>query len=70
MNTPGNFSGVTQPPVSIGIIVACAVLFLSQFMPASMALWPLESGRFGPWQLLSYAFLHGGFNHIFFNMNK
>jgi len=68
LNTPPSYNSVTRPPVSIGIIVACAILFFSQFMPVSMALWPLESGRFAPWQLLSYALLHGGFNHIFFNM--
>jgi membrane associated rhomboid family serine protease len=33
-----------------------------------MALWPLQSGRFEPWQVVSYGFLHGGFNHLFFNM--
>jgi membrane associated rhomboid family serine protease len=33
-----------------------------------LALWPLESGAFRPWQLVSYAFLHGSFNHLFFNM--
>ncbi|MBY6203868.1 rhomboid family intramembrane serine protease [Halomonas denitrificans] len=46
-----------------------------------LALWPLatpESIRFtdvgvldtgfGPWQLLSYGFLHGGLGHLFFNM--
>ncbi len=46
-----------------------------------LALWPLatpemirfsdvgilETG-FGPWQLLSYGFLHGGLGHLFFNM--
>ena len=31
-------------------------------------LWPIESGFFTPWQLVSYAFLHGNFNHMFFNM--
>ena len=68
MNTPANHRAVSQPPISIVFIVVCAILYFSRFMPASMALWPLESGRFGPWQLLSYGFLHGGFNHIFFNM--
>ena len=34
---------------------------------------PLEDGRvitvgFQPWQLVTYAFLHGGFTHILFNM--
>jgi len=31
-------------------------------------LWPLNSGNFYPWQLVSYMFLHGGFMHIAFNM--
>lgn len=38
------------------------------------ALWPLHGGEryglppFQPWQLVSYAYLHGGIEHIFFNM--
>jgi membrane associated rhomboid family serine protease len=32
------------------------------------ALWPLGSPLFEPWQLISYAFLHGNLAHIFFNM--
>jgi len=34
------------------------------------ALWPpggMDS-RFAPWQLVTYAFLHANFSHIFFNM--
>jgi membrane associated rhomboid family serine protease len=31
-------------------------------------LWPLGSGAFMPWQLVTYMFLHGGWQHIFFNM--
>lgn len=31
-------------------------------------LWPLNSGNFYPWQLVSYMFLHGSFMHIAFNM--
>jgi membrane associated rhomboid family serine protease len=37
-------------------------------LSASLALWPLQGGRFEPWQVVSYAFLHGDLNHIFFNM--
>src|SRR5690606_40331731 len=33
-----------------------------------MALWPLESPYFLPWQFLSYAFMHGSIGHLFFNM--
>jgi membrane associated rhomboid family serine protease len=37
---------------------------------ADFMLWPpggIDS-RFEPWQLVTYAFLHAGFAHIFFNM--
>lgn len=33
-----------------------------------LALWPIGSGHFYPWQILTYMFLHGGFLHLFFNM--
>jgi len=33
-----------------------------------LELWPLQSGHFLPWQLVSYAFLHGSIGHLFFNM--
>jgi len=59
---------VTRPPISIGIIAVCAAVFLLHNISAQLALWPLFSGYFAPWQLVTYAFLHGGFNHIFFNM--
>ena len=36
-------------------------------VPDGLALFPPGSG-FEPWQLVTYAFLHGGFTHIFFNM--
>lgn len=55
-------------PVSLGIILSCvAVLLLGNISPA-LALWPLESGMFYPWQVVTYAFLHGDFAHLFFNM--
>jgi len=36
-------------------------------MGAWLALWPLGHG-FLPWQVLTYAFLHGGIVHLLFNM--
>jgi membrane associated rhomboid family serine protease len=55
-------------PVSLGIIHTCvAVLLLRNISPA-LALWPLESGAFYPWQVVTYSFLHGDFGHLFFNM--
>jgi membrane associated rhomboid family serine protease len=56
------------PPVSMGIIVVCAAILLAKNLSPALALWPVGSGLFGPWQLVSYAFLHGSFNHLFFNM--
>lgn len=63
-----NSSPFSDTPVSFGIIALCAIIFFMRFQPAAMALWPAGSGFFSPWQLVSYAFLHGGFNHLFFNM--
>ena len=65
---PKNRNFVTQPPVSIGIIVACIAVFLLNNISGQLALWPMNSGFFQPWQLISYSFLHGGFNHLFSNM--
>ncbi len=41
---------------------------LGESLSRWMALWPLESGQFMPWQVVTYAFMHGGIGHLFFNM--
>lgn len=41
---------------------------IGQALFAYGALWPLGSGRFEIWQLVSYMFLHAGLGHIFFNL--
>ena len=68
MNQQLTLPQVTRIPISIGIIVVCIVVFLLHNISAQLALWPLYSNYFQPWQLISYAFLHGSFNHLFFNM--
>jgi membrane associated rhomboid family serine protease len=68
LNQQQKLNRFAQTPVSIGIIVVCVVVFLLHNISAQLALWPLYSGYFQPWQLFSYAFLHGSFNHLFFNM--
>ncbi len=59
-------------PATRGILLACIAMFLAQQvlpypLDAWFALWPLGP-MFAPWQLLTYAFLHGGFTHLLFNM--
>ncbi len=69
MNRSLPSNGVTNPPSSLVIIGVCAILFFfGSNLPASVALWPLASGRFEPWQLITYGFFHGSFGHVFFNM--
>jgi membrane associated rhomboid family serine protease len=64
-------------PVARNILIACIAgfglqEFLGGIMEVRFALWPLGhnvlAASFQPWQLVSYAFLHGGFTHLFFNM--
>lgn len=64
-------------PVTRNILLACVGVFLLQLafgevLEQYFALWPLHNGPysslFEPWQLVTYAFLHGGFEHLFFNM--
>ena len=68
MNQKTNLTFLGQTPVSMGAIIICAAVFLMQNVSPHLALWPLYSGYFQPWQLFTYAFLHGSFNHLFFNM--
>ena len=63
-----------MPPVTKALMLICtAVFFIQMLLPmvpleALFALWPLSSGNFWPWQLVSYAFLHGDMGHLLFNM--
>lgn len=68
MNQQLKLQQVTPLPISIGIIIICVIVFLLNNISAQLALWPLYSNYFQPWQLISYGFLHGSFNHLFFNM--
>jgi membrane associated rhomboid family serine protease len=61
-------------PVTQSLLIANVIVFLLEMSGTialgAFALWPpggFES-RFEPWQLVTYAFLHGSVAHIFFNM--
>ena len=59
------------PATRVLIFVNAMVYLLQQMAPRAIdtlfALWPLGP-LFQPWQLITYAFLHASFAHIFFNM--
>ena len=59
------------PPITKNLMLACTAIFCLQqiiFIDGLFALYPLASGNFMPWQPVTYAFLHGGIGHLFFNM--
>ncbi|OOG40756.1 rhomboid family intramembrane serine protease [Rhodanobacter sp. C05] len=61
------------PPVTRNLLIANIAVFLLQQVMGDVivqyfALWPLGSGLFEVWQIVTSAFLHGGYAHILFNM--
>lgn len=55
------------------LVIANVIGFLLQqtlgpAFTAWLALWPPATGMFMPWQIASYAFLHGSIAHLAFNM--
>jgi membrane associated rhomboid family serine protease len=70
---PQRQSGI--PDVIFVLLIANGLLyalerFFPEFMLYNFALWPVDSGLFRPWQLLTYGFLHdlNSLYHIGFNM--
>jgi len=61
-----------MPPITKALMLACVGMFCAQQLMPMLILWlalfPLQSGAFMPWQVVSYAFLHGDIVHLFFNM--
>ncbi len=60
------------PFITQGIVIANVLVFLLELVLGNglisvFALWPLGS-QFMPWQILTYAFLHGSVTHLLFNM--
>ena len=65
---------VTRTLIIINVAVFLAELALGDALVMNFALWPVGTPQsadfrgFQPWQIITYSFLHGGFQHIFFNM--
>lgn len=59
---------VTQALLLINVALFCIDIALNEVLSYWLALWPLNSGQFMPWQVVSYAFMHGSIAHLFFNM--
>jgi membrane associated rhomboid family serine protease len=59
-------------PTNKALILANVGVFILQYLVGGVVgmfeLWPLQSGLFRPWQVLTYGFMHGSLSHIFFNM--
>lgn len=59
------------PTATKALMLGCTAMFCLQFflpLAAWFGLWPIASPYFQPWQVLTYAFLHGDTFHLFFNM--
>ena len=62
-----------MPPATRALVLINVGVFLLEQVAGNVllplfALWPLHSPLFRPWQLITYAFLHGNVAHIFLNM--
>lgn len=59
---------VTQALLLINVALYCVDEAFGKALSQWMALWPLSSPYFMPWQVVTYGFMHGSLAHIFFNM--
>ena len=68
-----SLSSVTGILITLNVVGFLLQLFAPGLLE-TLALWPLASpafdagGSFGPWQMVTYAFLHGGLLHLGVNM--
>lgn len=58
---------VTQALLLINIAAFALDTLLGHRLTLWLGLWPLDS-FFMPWQVVTYAFMHASFEHLFFNM--
>jgi membrane associated rhomboid family serine protease len=69
----------STPPIVLNLIIINILFFFAELLLggsggfvaeliANLTLFPIESGFFQPYQLISYMFLHAGFSHLLLNM--
>ncbi|WP_395699229.1 rhomboid family intramembrane serine protease [Aquabacterium sp.] len=60
------------PPVTQALMLICTAVFCVQWLWSSavvwLALWPLASGNFAPWQVLTYVFLSADLTGLIFTL--
>lgn len=74
-NYSPNTSFSIFPPAVKHLLIINGLFFIglstpviAEFLFINGALWPIGSGRFQVWQLVTYMFLHANFGHIFMNL--
>lgn len=76
---PDNFPPVIKNLIIINVIIFAATEFIfanpylideagDPSLLGMLAMWPVTSSYFKPFQIVSHMFTHGGLTHIFFNM--
>jgi membrane associated rhomboid family serine protease len=60
------------PPITQALMIINVAVYFLDYLSGGLlgrwfALWPLAYG-FLPFQVVTYAFMHGSFGHLFFNM--
>jgi membrane associated rhomboid family serine protease len=65
-----NITPLVRNIIIINVVVFLAQMYLQNKYPLTemIALSPIRSPYFKPFQFFTYMFAHGGFGHIFFNM--
>jgi membrane associated rhomboid family serine protease len=73
----GRTSLSNMPIIVKNLIIINVLFFLARYtmqqlfqidLNQSLGLYYYKSPEFGPFQIISYMFMHGGFMHLFFNM--
>jgi len=62
-----NLTPTVRNILLLNVIVFAAQSFIGP-QTIALALYPVGSPLFQPWQFVTYMFMHGGLGHIFFNM--